>query len=229
MCLKHDCTNAHASSESLFGSDSGVLREPERNGLSEAIGLAEPSGSAALFIQTRVKDCDKDKEERPTEPDLLRKPYKVVRCACRCRFCEDCAVGIGLSIREKLIPTVSKWQGMLMLSLTVNLGNFDSPDAAYRYVNSKRLISRLVRELHRCGAIKSRKYFSVFEVQKNGNPHWHILLEAKFIPHSIVTEIWNRWGSGEENTHENPSMGHVWISKSKFADPRHAAEYATGS
>jgi len=234
MCLKHDCTNAHPSGESVFCSDSVSgerIREPEQSGCSDAIGLAEPQGSAAVFIQTRVKDCDKDdrkrNEERASEPDLLKKPYKVVRCSCRCRFCVDCAIGIGLSIREKLVPTVSKWQGMVMLSLTVNPGNFDSPESAYRYVTSRRLISRLVRELHRCGAIKSRKFFSVFEVQKNGNPHWHVLLEAKFVLHGIVTEIWNRWGAGEENTTENPAMGYAWISGSDFADPRHAAEYAT--
>ena len=227
MCLKHHCSNAQSQNESVIASDSSVLRETERNGLSGAIGLAEPTGSAALFIQTRVKDCDKDEKQRPAEPELIKKPYKVVRCACRCRFCTDCAIGIGLSIREKLVPTVSKWRGMLMLSLTVNPNNFQSAEEAYRYVTSKRLISRLVRELARCGALKSRKFFSVFEVQKNGNPHWHVLLEAKFIPHGIVSSIWNRWGPSEEDTTENPSLGFTWISRSDFQDPRHAAEYAT--
>ncbi|MDA8563668.1 hypothetical protein N9L06_04360 [Mariniblastus sp.] len=130
-------------------------------------------------------------------------------------------------MREKLIPTVAKWSGMVMLSLTINPGNFESAEAAYRYVTSNRLISRLVRELCRVGVLNSRNFFSVFEVQKNGNPHWHVLLETRFIPHAIISKIWNRWGTGKENTKENPSLGHAWISNPKFKNPKHAAHYAT--
>ncbi|MEL7500654.1 MAG: hypothetical protein AAFN77_23880 [Planctomycetota bacterium] len=132
-----------------------------------------------------------------------------------------------MSIREKLIPTVSQWSGMLMVTLTINPNKFSSPEAAYRFVTGNRLISRLVRELARNGLLKSRKFFSVFEVQKNGNPHWHVLLESKYVPHDAILEIWNRWGEGEEHSKENPRLGFAWISRPKFEDPKHAAEYAT--
>lgn len=178
-----------------------------------------------IFTRNREKDCDKGQKGNRAEPSLIQKPYKIVRCACRCRFCADCAVGIGLSIREKLKPVVASWKGIVMLSLTVNPKQFESPEKAYRFVSDGRLISRLVRELCRRDALASGKFFSVVEFQKNGYPHWHVLLESEFIPHELIAEVWNRWGPS--HCEDGPDLGFVWISQYRFKNPDHAAAYAT--
>ena len=232
MSMKPHCSTAGAFGESQHTEINDVVGTvatlaPERSGLSERSGTAEPNGSA-LFNLNRVKDCDKGSSDGPPpEPSILHKPYKIVRCKCRCRFCSDCALGLGLQLKEKLIPTIAKWSNMVMVTLTINPKRFASPEAAYRHVTKNRLISRWVRELNRRGVLKSRKFFSVFECQKNGNPHWHLLLEAPFVPHDIALQVWNQLGPDNElSTNENPSMGFVWFSAPKFKTPEHAANYA---
>ena len=80
-------------------------------------------------------------------------------------------------------------------------------------IGQKRRVAELVRALKRDNWLHSRKYVLVLELQKNGWPHYHLLVESNYVPHA---ELAKRWG-----------IGHVWFSKAEFADAGHAVNYVT--
>jgi hypothetical protein len=96
-------------------------------------------------------------------------------------------------------------------------------------VGRKRCLSKLVAELNKAGYLHSERYFWVIEFHVNGWPHWHILLDTTFIPYEAFCRVWNRLGTGDENT----MFGMVRFSKGKggrmgaFRSVKHAAYYVT--
>lgn len=156
---------------------------------------------------------------------------KIVGTGCKSHYCSDCCRGIGLALRNKLLVAVTRWKCELplMLTLTIDPKNFDSPEQAMDYVRRKGLVSRLIRTLKRRHSGHVGHYFAVVEWQENEWPHWHILIDAAFIPISLVSVIWNGYGPGRPGSHV--PMGFVWISKGvggkkgTFVSKYHAACY----
>jgi hypothetical protein len=101
----------------------------------------------------------------------------------------------------------------MMLTLSIDQELFGSPQEAYEHVGKKRKVSELVRKLHRDGVLISKRFTVTLEFQKNGWPHWHLLVESRFVPKH---ELQDAWG-----------LGHVWFSKRDFDDASHAVNYAT--
>jgi hypothetical protein len=118
---------------------------------------------------------------------------------------------------------------MLMLTLTVDPKLFSNPEEAYRYVRRKRCVAELVRALLKAGFLYSRRFFYVVEWQKNTEmAHFHLLVEADFIPFHTLAALWARFRpvSAGPPQGDAPAFGHVHISKVKFLGPEHAANYA---
>jgi hypothetical protein len=115
------------------------------------------------------------------------------------------------------------------VTLTVDPALFASPAGAMERVRERRALSRLVRALVKSGHLKSARYFAAIEFQKNGMPHWHVLLEADFVPVERIQALWDRnRPAGAGPVHPGrPGFGFVWISKQGFASPEHAAHYVT--
>jgi hypothetical protein len=123
------------------------------------------------------------------------------------------------------------------VTLTLDGDLFASPEQAWLYVMENRLLARLMRDLERRGHLYSKAYFWVVEFQKwTHQPHWHLLLDAKYVPYGEIVEIWSRFRPteatplAEKVTAENykgqaPAFGSVRYTSS--GDSERAAFYAT--
>lgn len=162
--------------------------------------------------------------------------YEVKAVGCRCRFCPKCCTHLGLKLRERLIPILETFAHTMMLTLTIDPKLFESPEEAYWYVRDKRAITELVRALRKAGYLITGRFFYVVEWHKNGWPHFHLLVEARHIPHKELARLWGRhrpktapkWrGSYARSLKgQSPEFGSVLFSKRAFKSAKHAACYA---
>ncbi|WDI43969.1 rolling circle replication-associated protein [Bremerella sp. P1] len=117
-----------------------------------------------------------------------------------------------------------------MWTFTVDPQLFNSPKDAYWYVKEQRAVSRTINRLKDLGHLHSGRWFCVVEWQKNGMPHWHVLLDATRIPFSVMCDIWNSfrpgWAGPVEGT--RPGFGSIRFSATdhNFVGAEHAAHYA---
>ncbi|MEM1331326.1 MAG: hypothetical protein AAGG07_12275 [Planctomycetota bacterium] len=119
---------------------------------------------------------------------------------------------------------------MLMLTLTVDPALFGSAEEADRYMRERRVIGRLIQDLWRWRYLHSRRYFSISEWQKDTEQtHFHILVDASFIPKADLDRAWdkNRPETAPPREPNRPGFGMTRISKRDFRDAVHAARYAT--
>ena len=186
----------------------------------ECVGSAEGGADTSLeYLQNVV-----------TESVRSNYNFELAKCGCDCWFCEDCCERKGYNLRSELIGALESFQSLLMITLTVDPELFDSFQDAYFYMRKKRCISVLMQNLDRMGYLNSRKYFYVLEFQESGNPHYHLLVDAKRIPHEDLLTAWskNRPLDLPPPEPNRPPFGLVWISKSHFeGGALHAARYAT--
>lgn len=154
---------------------------------------------------------------------------EIRACGCGSRFCEDCCQHEGYKLRQRLTPVLATFERLLMVSLTLDQTLFESPEQAFRYVRKKRCLAEFVKALHRGGHIKSTRFVYVLEFQKNGWPHWHLLLETAFIPHDLAMRLWGRHRPVDAGPVQpgRPALGFVSLNAPKFATAEHAANYAT--
>lgn len=117
-----------------------------------------------------------------------------------------------------------------MLTFTIDPELFTSPQEAFQYVTSHRCISVTMQRLFRWGSLHSRRYVYVVEWQKETEQaHWHVLVDASFIPFEKLCEAWNRnWPEWEQRVAiGRPGFGSVRFTVSKFKSPGKAAGYVT--
>lgn len=115
-----------------------------------------------------------------------------------------------------------------MWTLTIDPQLFSGPEEALAYVREKRCISRLCRDLRKAGLI-GEHYFFVLEFTQAGWPHWHLLVEATYVPFDVVCTIWNRfrpvWCGPVVD--DRPGFGAVRFSAPIFRSAHHAGCYVT--
>ena len=116
----------------------------------------------------------------------------------------------------------------MMLTLTLDPQHFASPQAAFEHVEKTRCVSVTMQALRRSGWLLSERWFAVIEWQENGWPHWHVLVEAGFLPVQTVRDAWNvnLHKLHKEAADTRTGLGSVRFSPAKFADPSRAAGYA---
>lgn len=198
----------------------------ERAGRSEAEpGTDEPS----LYLESSQKYCaPKPGDTVPAQH--IETHCEIHSCKCKTRFCKHCCTGMGLRLYHKILPVVATFTHLQMWTFTIDPTLFDSSEEAYLYVRDRRAISLLIGKLFKLGHLHTRRFFSVLEWQKNGMVHYHVLLDARFIPFSVVRDIWNtnRPKCAGPVEGERPGFGSIQFSPDLhcFDSPEHAAHYA---
>jgi len=137
---------------------------------------------------------------------------------------------MGHNLRARLIPELEKFQGLIMVTLTIDPELFPTGKKAYRYVMKNRCISLLKQQLERWGYLNSGRYFYVVEWQKETEfPHFHILFDSNYIPWDRLLEAWSKHRPEDAGlaVGNRPAFGTVLFSAPKFASAVHAARYAT--
>jgi hypothetical protein len=157
--------------------------------------------------------------------------YEVSKCRCESWFCPDCCKIMGYKLRARLIPVLGTFQGLFMVTLTVDPLLFPDPKTAYLYMQKRRCIGRTTQDLDRLKYIYSRRYLYVVEWQKNTEQaHFHILLDASYIPWDSLLASWSKHRPPEAGAvvGNRPAFGTVLFSAPKFdSNPLYAARYAT--
>ncbi|MBX3316032.1 MAG: hypothetical protein KF902_04105 [Phycisphaeraceae bacterium] len=157
--------------------------------------------------------------------------YEVSSCGCDCWYCPDCCKRKGYNLRAELVPILTTFRGLMMLTLTIDPELFPTARDAYLYLRKQRGISRLMRELDGLGHLHSRRYFYVVEFQqRTEQAHFHVLVDASHIPKAAIDAAWSRlrprW-AGPVSINR-PAFGMTRFSVGTFAGGAlHAARYAT--
>ena len=221
---------------------------PDRSAAPGSEHRTAAAAAAAPLFQSNGNCCDggEDAFSIPSDrvhgaEDLGRvvgKEYRVRACRCRKWFCEWCGPRLGRNLRQRLLARLATFTDVYGVTLTVDGSLFASPEKAWQYAMDNRLLSRLVRELERRGHLHSKAYFWVveFQMKETEQPHWHMLLDASFVPHGEIVEVWSRFRPafaeplGERITSQNykgqaPAFGSVRYSR--HPDKLRAGYYAT--
>ena len=199
----------------------GVVRA---GGVGPSVGRVAAAAAAPLSLEQFHKTV--------TEPiEDIHIGYELARCGCNCWFCPGCCIGKGYKLRAELVPLLKTFQGLLMISLTVDPQLFTTPKNAYLYMRERRCVSVTMQDLRRSGHLHSARYFYVVEWQKETEQaHFHVLLDASFVPHKELQAMWSKhrpsWAGSPSQ--DRPGFGWAWISKPRFVGGAlHAARYAT--
>jgi hypothetical protein len=143
-------------------------------------GGSPPASSSLEYFQNVVEEGEGRK-------------FELAKCGCNCWYCEDCCERMGYNLRAELIEVLETFTGIMMLTLTVDPTLFASPREAYEHVMDNRGLSELIRELHRRGHLHSKRFFYVVEFQRETEqPHFHMLIDATFVPKDEIEELWSR-------------------------------------
>lgn len=121
----------------------------------------------------------------------LDRQYILKAKGCGCRWCEKCCEALGLALMERLLPIIASFSGVLMMTLTVDPKLFADAEAAHEYVSEHQCLALWIKELRKRGYIPSGRYIWFIEFQRNGMPHWHFLIDSKFIPIGEARAIWD--------------------------------------
>ena len=217
-------------------------------------GLSAPAGAsggvpgsggsrgnaAAPLLELKGNTVDNSAEEGPEKWDRESVEHVLVSCTCRSRFCPDCSTRQGIALRIRVKAAMAHWEAVQMWTLTIDPklftgGKREVGEQAFRYVRDKKCISEWVKSLHRDGYLISNEYFCVVEWQKNGMPHWHILLHTKRIPHEHASQKWNlqrprtpeQIAERKRNTGRE-LFGHIFFtSQNGHKSVEHAVNYST--
>lgn len=171
----------------------------------------------------RASDYLEQSSNAVTETDW----YEAKKKGCKSWFCKECCLAKGIKLKSQLKERLRDFKGLMMLTFTIDQQLFAGPQEAFDYVAAKRCIGVTMQRLHRAGHLHSRRYFCVIEWQKNGWPHWHILVDASRIPFGDLCEAWNRnWMGWQERVKlGRPGFGSVRFSVPRFPDADKAAGY----
>lgn len=191
----------------------------------------DPGPSPAPYLESKPNYCPEGKldQSKANQAEPFDRFYEVHPCRCKSRFCPHCCVGLGIKLKKKLAPILTTFTHLQMWTFTIDPELFTSPEQAFDYVKQRRAISRVINRLQELGHLHTKRYFYVVEWQKNGMPHFHVLLDTSRIPFEVVCDLWNAyrpdWAGPVQG--ERPAFGSVRFSASRdFTSPEHAANYA---
>lgn len=174
----------------------------------------------------------------------VRKGYRLLGCGCRRQVCPGCGPRLGFVVRKKFLRAFTeRMRHPFGVTLTVDPELFDSPESAWKYVNEHKLIYRLREKLYRAGCLNSKHCCWTLEFQshhheKLGWPHWHVVLDAQFVPFGLIAETWGsfrpegapapeQWPTADNFKGIKPTFGSVRFSANENRDGRAAAFYVT--
>ncbi|MCE9545155.1 MAG: hypothetical protein K8T25_06515 [Planctomycetia bacterium] len=183
--------------------------------------IEDDDKSRPSSLELLKDDCNNDNQPASNSQHnkhknqiVLSDEIREVPCSCRSWYCKWCMGWMGRKLRDRVCELFGTFKGLRMLSLTVDRERFNCPEAAYLEVGQRRKLGVLMQHLRRAKLLHSPRYFYVLEFQKAGWPHWHLVVDADFIDHSIVDRNWG--------------IGFVWISRGEqFENGVHAGRYVS--
>ncbi len=143
-------------------------------------------------------------------------------CRCRVRCCVVCGRRDGWTARQRLYEHVAagRFSAPDLLTLTVDRSRFATPEAAHKFVNAEKYVSRLMRLL----GVKWWAWVLEFQTKTgDGWPHWHVLIDKSALPGRFLDlkrawKFWrDKWGVG----------GLQLAGDRKGMTPKHAVNYIT--
>ena len=67
---------------------------------------------------------------------------------------------------------------------------YDCAETGLEFVQKRRAIPKLIAALEKRGILKNREYTVTLEFHKSGWPHWHVLVDARFVcKHKLLSLI----------------------------------------
>lgn len=123
---------------------------------------------------------------------MLLESIRVCRVGCRSWFCSTCSYRKGLEVQTEWQAAIATWDAAVMVTLTLDPKLFAGPSEAYG--EARKNIGRLIRDLRRRGVKCSGRWVGVLECHESGWPHFHLIVEAQFIPHGLLQELWCSYG-----------------------------------
>lgn len=202
----------------------------------------QPSAPAPYF-KDNVSTVERDNRSESLRSDGGRVTgrIKVAKCRCGSVWCPDCCVSSGLRVRDRLQVELKYMKSVYFLTLSLDREKFpEGPEFAYRYIQEKRVIPEMVKELRRRRLLNDPRHFCVVEYQTKtgeGWPHWHVVLDATYIPFQTLCELWaqkawsvERWGERPEfkGKGQRPVLGSVQFRCKGYENRARVVSYVTG-
>jgi hypothetical protein len=143
----------------------------------------------SIFVNTasgRGKSCG-----RFTIVGIVDGVQRFIRLDCKCWDCKYCGPKKARRYKNAIRDTAEAHKLCRFLTLTLDPCFMDRENpvayinkayAKWRIYLKRKLGARVV-------------YIRILEFQKNGNPHFHILVD-RFIPHSLIQSTWQAAGGG---------------------------------
>lgn len=190
------------------------------------LAAGTPSPAALDLNRTIInQDEDDDKKIREEEieiEDRFDSRIRIKQKRCSSRTCPICGPRKGYETRAVLTEKAELFERPALTTLTVDQAGtktgkgFDSEYEAWEYVTKGGYISRLMI----AGSIT--RWVWVLEFQKNGWPHWHILLNlSKRCKYGeLARELWRLW-------RDLWQIGGCDLSVKTFKNPIHGVNYIT--
>lgn len=90
-------------------------------------------------------------------------------------------------LEAKGLPSFRDWR---FITLTVDPKQFASAQSAYEYINER--FRYFMRDLRHTLGVSNLSFIRKLEFQRNGWPHWHVILDyKKKIDHSRLLDLWS--------------------------------------
>jgi hypothetical protein len=124
----------------------------------------------------------------PTHPGQAR----YLRVNCKCWDCRYCGPRKAKRYKRAIRIAAERLQLNKFLTLTLDRSKLQGRDSV-RYLNQTWAEFRVSLK-RRFGT--APQYIRVLEFQKNGNPHFHILID-RYIPQRWVSQAWSAVGGGK--------------------------------
>jgi hypothetical protein len=162
-----------------------------------------------------------------TQSSVFHRSYECRGVGCKSSYCRQCGFAKGMKLRRKLVATINRWQACkpVMVTLTQNPELFGGPREGLDHVRTTGAISKLAKKLRRY--CKSGLYFCVVEYHESGWPHWHMMLDAEYIPASAIRDAWYSLGPKDRDWTHNPHGITDVRSPKKFKSKEHRFNYLT--
>ena len=211
-------------------------------GVGGGLGLPGPATPAAPYFKDKCITVESrsllEGDRQPGEKVTGR--FKIAKCGCGSVWCSKCSVRKGLSVRDDLQRELRYFKSPYFLTFTLDRQLFpEGPEFAFQYIQKKRAVAELVKELRRLGYLNDSRHFCVIEFQTktgDGWPHWHVVVDADFIPFEKLCNLWAqkgwsdaRWGKRPPFVRgARPVLGSVQFRAKGKNDSARIVSYLTG-
>lgn len=200
----------------------GVLTVGIKDALFEAgLGWAESVATATAAQKAEAGGTGEGASRLESRGSKWNQVTEAVIVGHRCdaRTCPVCGKRRGHETRQALLARAPLFSTPLLLTFTIDPKRFESAQQAHEVVSAGGFIRRLMKFLG------IRYWVWVMEFQRNGWPHWHVLVDVSErgpLGPGDLRRVWRLW-------RDEWGLGGLDVQKRReaFASPEHAVMYVT--